>query len=1041
MLSWTRAALRLSHRHALAVAPRPALARPFSASLHRNLARPSPEAKPSRTREHADDPLERDSYHLASQVRRIVGQSKGDVAPALDLVRAAPIDAATVVVWNVLLNAILVTAANATAGPTHAQAVRKAYDVWMEMKRRGITPSARGYGTFFTGVAKRAKQVHEDARRGKKVEGWNAELRAKVDTVHKQWLAHCERVLAQGDSADLVAGSGLGGIDGAEVEAAMRDAQDGRADTVVDLSAVPTNQYLSFLSSSLSLATTVQIPAAGQAVSAAPSAGPALLRQVLQTFHAIPNFDDASSPFARLAKTGVSYSILLGALRTALQATCAPGAVQGDDAWQTPPQLLDTALSAWTDLVASPPAPESPSTSAAAALSPVIPTSLLSLFLVPASAVVPAPYFSRAIAAAQEAFGFVPPAELATLSPPHPADLLAPLCTPLDAPGLGVALRVVSASGKKDWVRGWWEQVRDYPARFGLDAAASDEVRGREEAEVVIRACGAASDVEGIEEILTYLLSPSLRISPLHRPDLSTFTLALSSLARTGTPAAVDASLRVWSLLLSTLDPAPAPAIKAHYASAADALIRCALSTRDRGQMWRAIKAVALPSEGTSAFAPGSGAFPPPPGAPPAKAGARALGTSLAQALSRVLAPAPAGSDGLAPGAVPRERRGELEVWSARVAQWVQEAAAAGDDVGEGRREGESEMAWRRRTVALKRRSPTRAGAGAATDAQDGAGDKPAHTERRRRWWSERQEEWAQVRAEREKTGDGRHVPREPPTGNRRERWEGGRREERAVRFGAGERREDRPDRPRFEGKREDRPDRPRFEGRREDRPDRPRFEGKREDRPDRPRFEGKREDRPDRPRFEGKREDRPDRPRFEGKREDRPDRPRFEGKREDRSDRPRFRERREERPDRTRSERREYKPDFDRPREGYGSSDEKGANAFADYCASALDDVSSLASGTASSRSTDSTASTYSRGISGFSPASTASSAVAAGSSRSVSDGTDSDTVSRSESTARGAATGSSRIDGGSSAAGGLKAGSALVAAAVGGVFAVLVL
>ncbi|BGP45664.1 hypothetical protein JCM10450v2_001494 [Rhodotorula kratochvilovae] len=945
MLGWTRAALRASHRHALAVTPRPvALARPFSSSLRLDLPRPTTDAKPRRAQQESDDPLERDSYHLASQVRRLVGQNKGDFTPALDLVRTAPADAATVVVWNVLLNTILVTAASTTAGPTPAQAVRKAYDVWMEMKRRGITPSARGYGTFFTGVAKRAKQAHDEARRGKKVEGWNAGLRAKVETVHKQWLAHCERVLAEGDGVDLVSGSGLGGMDGTEVEAAVRDAQDGRADTAVDLSAVPTNQYLSFLSSSLSIATATEAPATEKgalatekgasaaekgAPAAAPSAGPALLRQLLQTFHAIPDYEGSSSPIARLAKTGVSYSILFGALRTALQTSCAPGAVQGDDAWPTPPQLLDTALVAWDALVASPPAPESPSTSAAEPLSPVLPTSLLALFLVPASAVVPAPYFARALAAAQQAFGFVPPSELASLAPPHPADLAAPLCTPLDAPGMGTALRVVSASGKKDWVRGWWEQVRDYPARFGLDAGASEEVRGREEAEVVIRACGAVSDVEGIEEVLGYLLSPSLRISPLHRPDLSTFTLSLVSLARSGTPAAVDASLRVWSLLLSTLDPSSSPtapaAIKAHYATAADALLRCALATRDRGQMWRVLKAVALPEAGPPS-AVGPAAFPPAAGAP-LKAGARAFGISLAQALARVLAPAPAGADGLAAGAVPRERRAELESWRERVAAWAKDAAAA-EGRGEARMEGESEMAWRRRMVALKR--PTTGGRGARADG------KPAHTERRRRWWSERQEEWAQVRAEREKNGDGRRTSRDPPQGGREfarpRREDGARREERAGRFG-GERREGGEERPRFEGRREDRPqredrpERPPFD-RREPRADedrtreRPRFEGKREERP---RFEGRREDRPDRPRFE-RREPRADgdrateRPRFEGRREERP---RFEGRREDREDRPRF-ERRERRPDSDRPPRRDFGQREDRPRRFEGQREDR---------------------------------------------------------------------------------------------------------------------
>lgn len=521
MLAWTRAAALRSSRccHAR-LYPSPATGRVFSTSLHLSLPPRAPllDTKPRRTRlvEQDDPALTRDSYHLASEVRRLAAQGKGDVSAALHLVRSAPADAATVVVWNVLLNSILVTSATGASapGPTHAQAVRKAYDVWMEMKRRGITPSARGYGTVLTGVAKRAKLALEDATRGrKKAEGWNAELRAKVDIIHKQWLVHCDRVLAKGDDGlgDI---TGLSGLDGAEVETANRDAEDGRADTPVDLSAVPTNQYLSFLASSLSLSAlpaleTSLSPSTTATVAAAapPAAGPSILKHLLQTFHSLPTADDPSQgTLSRLSKTGVSYSVLFGALRTALQASsarptdpAAPApASAAESVWPTAPELLETALSAWDELVAHPPAPDTPTTSPAAPpLNPVVPTQLLALFLIPSSAVLPAAYLTRAVDVAQAAFGFVPPAELAEL---EGGDLAPPLCAPLDAPGLGVALRVVAASGRKDWVKGWWEQVRDYPQRFGLGGeGAQEEVRAREEGEVVIRACGAARDVEGIE--------------------------------------------------------------------------------------------------------------------------------------------------------------------------------------------------------------------------------------------------------------------------------------------------------------------------------------------------------------------------------------------------------------------------------------------------------------------------------------------------------------------------------------------------------------
>ncbi|GAA5911165.1 hypothetical protein JCM8208_005744 [Rhodotorula glutinis] len=944
MLAWSRAALRTQRCHARPLAPH----RPLSTSLHLSLP-PRPPAPPlaasSRLArradaQHDDSPLVRDSYHLASEVRRLTLQGKGDVSAALNLVRAAPANAATVVVWNVLLNSILVTSSTSTAaaGPTHAQAVRKAYDVWMEMKRRGITPSARGYGTVLTGVAKRAKLALDDASRGrKKAEGWNAELRAKVDIIHKQWLVHCERVLAKGDdgAGDV---TGLVGLDGAEVEAAERDGDDGRADTPVDLSAVPTNQYLSFLASSLSLSTLPSLDKAAPVAASAPAVGPSILKHLLQTFHSLPDADDTSQgTLSRLAKTGVSYSIMLSALRTGLQASCAPStapsaptpsspaaAAAPDAGWPTPTELLETALTSWTHLLEHPPAPEAPLASSAAPLSPVIPTSHLALFLIPSSAVLPAALFTRAIDVARQAFGFVPPAELASLESAHgegeaarvgsSAELAAPLCSPLDAPGLGVALRVVAASGRKDWVKGWWEQARDYPARFGLEEeGAAEEVRGREESEVVLRACGAAGDVEGIEDVLGYLLSPSLRLSPLHRPDLSTFTLAMTSLARIGTPAAVDASLRTWSLLLSTLDPSPSPAIKPFYAPAADCLVRCALSTRDRGQVWRAIKAVALldpesPPSSPSPFGPS--AFPPAASEPRAsKAGTLALANSLALALSRVVAAPHGAQDSLAPGSVPPSRRAEFEQWSERVSTWAGEAALRDAETvgGEERREGEGEMEWRRRMVALKRAraAATATGRKGASSAPwlkvPRADGQPQHTERRKKWWSERQEEWAQVRAEREKTGDGRRTPRDLPRhGAGREerapRWEGGRREERRARFEGdqGRSREERPGRSTYgSGRREDRPSRP-FErnddrSRPDRRGDRPRFE----QRDDRPRFPPRRDggdsaparphiDRSERPgRVErGSERRREDRPRRFERRDGRSGRPAGEGSR-----------------------------------------------------------------------------------------------------------------------------------------------------------------
>lgn len=60
------------------------------------------------------------------------------------------------------------------------------------------------------------------------------------------------------------------------------------------------------------------------------------------------------------------------------------------------------------------------------------------------------------------------------------------------------------------WTRAWWDQVRDYPERFGLERGGLGE--GKEEGEVgqvrlmdreaaqeVMKAAGRAGDVESIE--------------------------------------------------------------------------------------------------------------------------------------------------------------------------------------------------------------------------------------------------------------------------------------------------------------------------------------------------------------------------------------------------------------------------------------------------------------------------------------------------------------------------------------------------------------
>lgn len=255
-------------------------------------------------------------------------------APALHLIRTAPPSAATVVVWNTLLNSIL--GAPASSHPGHsgddgdARRVLQAYQVWMEMKRRGVVPTSRSYGTFMTGVARCAKRALATAqhRRGRNrgaaaaAKGWNADLRAKVETVHRQWRAHCDRVLSAPPSSSRATSNA--------------PAPDGWDDTLDSLSPVPTDQYLSFLSAALSLslpAPTVNVT--GSAASPAPQAyAPAgtILHHLVETFDAMPTPGGEEvgsgsvsglhslSP-SPLGRTSVSYAVVFGALQTALQAS------------------------------------------------------------------------------------------------------------------------------------------------------------------------------------------------------------------------------------------------------------------------------------------------------------------------------------------------------------------------------------------------------------------------------------------------------------------------------------------------------------------------------------------------------------------------------------------------------------------------------------------------------------------------------------------------------------------------------------------------
>ncbi|KAJ8296216.1 hypothetical protein OF846_000620 [Rhodotorula toruloides] len=816
-----------------------------------------------------------DSHQLATTVKRLFlspaagGAAAGPtvgLGEALNLIRSHS-DKANVVVWNgflhLILNPVLVDPkkskfAQVNGSLGHAFAVKKAYEVWMEMKRRGITPNVRSYQTFLTGSAKRARFIAEAVKDmgdnrdrantlARVMDGWNAELRAKVETVHKQWLAHCERV---GIKAAEQAETGRFGIGEDEIEyedveeeyrrGSGRKARgtkvrerEGRFETPGDLSPVPTTQYLGFLAHNLAVVT------APSSTGSRAQGGPAILSALLRTFEAMPDADDKDREVARLAKTGVTYGVVFGALKDAVHAVVPAGkralaetedaegvtasrhATDGandeldfgesESSYPSLAALLKTATTYWDNLVAHRPLANAPlSTSRIPSpgssdynLDPIVATRFLSIFTVPPASLVPFPLVARALEVAQSAFGFVPPNNLADLEYPHPPSLKDPLATPIDSRGFSVALAVARRAGKESWVKAWWEMVAHYPERFGFKHRPDVDLflRRREQAEIVMRACASQRDSYGIEEMMEHLTELSLHNT--HKPLVSTYEVALSSLHRIGSIESTNAALRLWWDMVRTDPPLvpgqkprrrgeddePGHAVHLSYARSAESVIRAALATRDKSLVWRAVKAVAFPSApgDPEAFEEGDGkgvsfdALSPknfPPSVTDGE-GKRAeltknfvsLASAYVGALSRLVPSGSSERKGERGEAVlPPKMVADLKDWHDKLKVWMRQTGAEaglhvrGDVVGD--------MAERRALRAEREReraaAPQQRREERSEEDEDGEeSGKLQRKARREKWWSERQEKEAELELlglkPTERRGgfrDGAHKPR-----------------------------------------------------------------------------------------------------------------------------------------------------------------------------------------------------------------------------------------------------------------------------------------
>ncbi|GAA5942438.1 uncharacterized protein JCM15063_006249 [Sporobolomyces koalae] len=548
-----RHGLKLSNTQATrTVTTSPVLAAANARKAIANFPRPVKRAaKPSNPVQ--DGPL--DSYQLTAQLKRITSQSSW--SRALTLLHTAPPHAATTVVWNVLLNAILQNNTSEGTGQ-----IKRAYEVWHDMKKRGVKPTARSFGTFLSGAAKIAKKL--EARGVAKGDGppkevIGSDVRNKVEIIHKQWLVYQLRVQEKQP----------------EATEAVKEGED----TVTDLNVHPTNQYLAFLASSLSLSTE-----------------PATVSKHLS--HLMTTFDSIAMPTAAepVTRNAVTYALVLNALRTALHLSLSS---RPPPSFPTSQQLLDGALAIFSPLVTERHLPDQDP------LTPQLATSFLSLFLLPPASTISLSTQQSILDLLPRMHGLVSPGELASLAPPAAATVPVPVSSPaLDSGALKCVLSVLSKWEKHDHVQAVWEQVNEYPERYFASGTNETEI---EHAEVVIESFGKLGDIDSAQAMLNrLLLEPQ---GSVLRPRLQTLETVLEASLRSGNYPAALATYQLFSSPSSTLtscdkdDPSLDSRVEFSPSfKATTTLLLTAYNSRDKTKIWSILKLLTLsPSEGGSA--------------------------------------------------------------------------------------------------------------------------------------------------------------------------------------------------------------------------------------------------------------------------------------------------------------------------------------------------------------------------------------------------------------------------------------------------------
>ncbi|ORY80715.1 hypothetical protein BCR35DRAFT_352477 [Leucosporidium creatinivorum] len=457
-----------------------------------------------------------DSYHLADRIKLLAQRDQLDAA--LDLVKSSPAYAANIVVWNVLLNSLL-----------RAQKYKMAYNTWMDMKRRGLHPTARSFGTFFSGFAKMRGEVE------------GASL-ARVKTVYAQWLVHAERTMEKADLKER----------GAVRRSIMEEEheQEVLIDSLDDITVIPTNHYLSFLSH------TGNIPL------------------LLETFQAMPS----DGP---LAPTSLTYSIVLAGLRTSSS---------------TNPEHFAAALQLWERIVKDAGEME-------------IDTKTVSIIISICREAKRPDDQRLGLQVAKDFYGLVDPAEEDKLVDPK---ALPPPRVAMDSAALSNVFALALAMQQFNLVVRWFDQVRDYPKRFGAGLIEHHQC------DLVLVALAAKHDAAGAEDLINWMRrsAPSSSL----QPTLASYSNAIqvcwrsADLVRayrllslmTARPIGPEA---VASTSTTTIDSTaadepsplpmhpPSPSTLTCKTFAPDdrilsTLLQTSLATRDRGNIYRALSIV-----------------------------------------------------------------------------------------------------------------------------------------------------------------------------------------------------------------------------------------------------------------------------------------------------------------------------------------------------------------------------------------------------------------------------------------------------------------